>query len=73
MENLKRRKREKKWRKVENDNCRICNEQETIKHMLYSCTSSFNVWQEFYRNTDIYVSFQDIIIGCKSKTLNVYV
>ncbi len=39
----------KKWKKFNDENCRLCKEKEDIKHLLYTCMFSYRIWCECYK------------------------
>ena len=53
----------KKWRKMDNDTCDICNSKQTIEHLLFTCHRASYLWKLV---TDIFhcdVTFGNIVCG----------
>ena len=59
-----------RWRKSDCSLCRICHKVETLEHLLFTCTYANGVWRDFMKNTGENITFKDIVIGTKSKVLN---
>ena len=63
----------KKWNKVENSKCRICDVEESIVHLVLECQFAKGIWNDLSNKTGTNVNLIDIIIGQHSITLNIIV
>ncbi len=52
-----------KWKKYNSELCSICDEQEDIIHVLFSCKCAKIIWSVFEDNTDFAITRKDIILG----------
>ena len=59
-----------KWRKAQSRLCRICNVDENLMHMLFSCKFANGIWRDFMEKTGVDLSLKDIVLGTDSKLLN---
>ena len=57
----------KKWKKKESDQCHICNESETIQHLLYECQYATYIWNKVEESLNIKITLKDIIVGKTSR------
>jgi hypothetical protein len=53
----------KKWRLRDDDFCDICNESQTIKHLLYECQYVKPLWRKVAAFCDIDIDFM-LLLGC---------
>ena len=56
-ENLKR------WRKKEHDQCDICDEKETIEHLIFLCPNVQNIWMGVNSAMKTTLTLDSVILG----------
>ncbi|MCP3953594.1 MAG: hypothetical protein GY697_15460, partial [Desulfobacterales bacterium] len=52
-----------KWRKRESGLCSICDVEETIEHLLYSCDFAKGIWIDFMRKSNLDIGYEDVVLG----------
>ena len=52
-----------KWGKIETTLCSICNEEETISHLLFHCSNAQQIWNYIHRALNIDVTHDMVIFG----------
>jgi hypothetical protein len=52
-----------KWQRGVQEKCEICNEIETMKHMLYNCASVNSIWQIVSYALKCNISWKNIVCG----------
>ena len=52
-----------RWQKKDEKNCRLCNVEESIEHMLFHCIDARSVWEDFKNVTGIDVTLKHVITG----------
>ena len=52
-----------RWKRKTNANCDVCNEIETIEHLLYECEYVKHIWQKIMELLDVEITLRDIILG----------
>ena len=63
-----------RWKKIANKECRLCNVEETIQHLLFECTFAKAIWLDLKHKIGLDVSVKDIVLGGKlSESQNVLV
>ena len=52
-----------KWKIIQNDKCDICEEVQTIKHLLFDCISVKQLWQKVEGMTQCNITYHEVICG----------
>lgn len=63
-----------KWRKMDNSECSICKQQESISHLLFECGYTKYLWAYVDKAFNIDISLREIILGdIISEDLNIVI
>ena len=52
-----------KWRKRDSGVCSICNVEETIEHLLFSCDFAKRIWNDFMQKSTLSIQYEDVVLG----------
>ena len=52
-----------RWKRKNTANCDVCNQNETVEHLLYECKYASNIWSKVMRAFNIQISLSDVILG----------
>ena len=52
-----------KWKKKDIALCNVCNELETIQHLLHDCIFANKLWLDFNTILDFNVELKHIVLG----------
>ena len=66
-----------KWKANISENCNVCNEIETVRHMLFECERVKQLWIVISQILLYSIKWKDIVIGipdynCRSEKINFY-
>ena len=51
-----------KWKKLDDKNCSLCNEEEDVMHMLFNCQFAKIIWQEIGRRLGFTIKAHHVFI-----------
>ena len=51
------------WKKINNDKCDVCDEKQTVEHLLYECKYTKPLWSWFEEKCNINITYSKIICG----------
>ncbi len=60
-----------RWKLISYDKCILCNEKETILHLIYECNYAQASWDIIRKALNITITPEFIVCGTKDKCLNV--
>jgi hypothetical protein len=60
----------KRWRIIESDQCDLCNSEQTIEHLLFSCKRPSFVWKLFSQVYHKNITFKTIVCGHEDKDIS---
>jgi len=61
------------WKKTESNQCSVCREIHTVKHMLYDCRYAKYVWSLCHKALKICITWKNIVLGCGNKMYDLIV
>ena len=62
-----------RWKLISSDKCILCNEKETILHLIYECNYAQTSWDNIHKAVNITISPEFIVCGRNDKCLNVII
>ena len=52
-----------KWKKVNNSECSVCKQQESISHLIFECGYTKDLWAFVNKAFNIEISIREVILG----------
>ena len=49
--------------KADSEKCSICNEEETVIHLVYECEYAMSVWSKVNEDFNFFITLVDVILG----------